>query len=171
MDRNGSRLGEVPGTPGSIRLDKSKNDMVVTCSKRGYQTATVSQSPKFDGTTFGNIILGGIIGAVADAASGADFEYPGQVTLQLAPVGATPGAYSDPPPAKTTDSVPSPLSALPAGASGDESAAATLFDGEYWGEPSLVKVIGECTRPNPSAIRAVSITNGEVRFIYNFGPE
>jgi hypothetical protein len=57
----------------------------VTCSKDGYQTATVAQSPDFQGTTFANILLGGGIGAVADAASGANYEYPKQVVLNLAP--------------------------------------------------------------------------------------
>src|SRR5258708_33466783 len=85
VDREGARLGEVGSTPGSIRLDKSKNDIVLTCSKDGYQTATIAQSPSFSGTTFGNIIVGGGIGAIADAASGANYYYPNQVVLTLAP--------------------------------------------------------------------------------------
>ena len=36
----------------------------------GYQTATVSKSMKFDGTTFGNILLGGVVGAVLDDSIG-----------------------------------------------------------------------------------------------------
>jgi hypothetical protein len=90
VDREGARLGEVGSTPGSIRLDKSKNDIAVTCSKDGYQTATIAQSPDFQGTTFGNILIGGGVGAIADAASGANYEYPKQVTLALAPMAAPP---------------------------------------------------------------------------------
>jgi hypothetical protein len=101
VDREGARLGEIGSTPGSMHLDKSKNDIVVTCSKPGYQTATVAQSPDFQGTTFGNIVLGGGIGAIADAASGANYEYPKQVLLSLAPTEA-------PAPA------PAPLAAVPA---------------------------------------------------------
>src|SRR5438067_3112063 len=59
VDREGARLGEVGSTPGSVRVDKSKNDLVVTCSKDGHQSATVAQSPNFTGTTFGNILIGG----------------------------------------------------------------------------------------------------------------
>ena len=84
VDREGARLGEVGSTPGSIRLDKSKNDIVVTCSKDGHQTATIAQSPDFQGTTFGNILVGGGIGAIADAASGANYQYPKRVALTLA---------------------------------------------------------------------------------------
>lgn len=76
VDRAGTRLGQVAATPGSIHIDKSKNDLTVTCAKPGYQTATVSQTPHFVGTTFGNIILGGGIGAIVDAASGANYIPP-----------------------------------------------------------------------------------------------
>jgi hypothetical protein len=82
----------------SIHIDKSKNDLTITCTKQGYQTATISQSPKFQGTTFGNIIAGGIIGAVVDASSGANYEYPAQVNVTLAPVDAAPAVAAEPSP-------------------------------------------------------------------------
>lgn len=83
VSREGAQLGSLASTPGSIRVDKSKNDLTVTCSKSGYQTTSVSYSPKFNGTTFGNIILGGGIGAVVDASTGANYDYPSQVTMDL----------------------------------------------------------------------------------------
>jgi hypothetical protein len=95
--RDGVTLGQVASTPGSIRVDKSKNDILVTCSKPGFQTASVAQSPRFVGTTFGNIVLGGGVGAIVDAASGANFEYPNQVVLQLAPIAGPVGSESFPP--------------------------------------------------------------------------
>lgn len=85
LDRQGERLGAIAPTPGTLRVDKSKNDMAVTCAKEGYQTATTSHSPKFVGTTFGNLIAGGLIGVVVDAASGANFRYPDEVRVDLAP--------------------------------------------------------------------------------------
>jgi hypothetical protein len=33
----------------------------------------------------GNIVAGGLIGAVVDAASGANFEYPGEAKVNMAP--------------------------------------------------------------------------------------
>jgi len=84
VDRVGARIGVVAQTPGSVRLDKSKNDLSVTCSKPGFQTATVTKAPSFGGATFGNIIAGGVIGVVADAASGANYEYPGDIRLEMA---------------------------------------------------------------------------------------
>ena len=83
LDRVGARIGAVAQTPGSVRLDKSKNDLSVTCSKSGYQTATVVRGPSFSGWTFGNLVVGGVVGAVIDASSGANYEYPGDIRLDL----------------------------------------------------------------------------------------
>ena len=88
VDRGGAHLGTIAATPGSLRVDKSKADVTVSCSKEGYQTASVSQSPKFVGPTFANILLGGGVGVVVDAASGANFEYPAEVRVDLAPLGS-----------------------------------------------------------------------------------
>jgi hypothetical protein len=85
IERNGTRIGQVNPTPGSIHVDKSKNDLSVLCTHAGYQPATVAQSPKFQGTTFGNILFGGLIGVAVDAASGANFQYPTEVRVSLAP--------------------------------------------------------------------------------------
>jgi hypothetical protein len=85
VDRAGTHLGTVATTPGSLRFDKSKNDITVSCAKEGYQTASVTESPKFVGTTFGNIVAGGLIGVAVDAATGANYTYPGEVRLDLAP--------------------------------------------------------------------------------------
>jgi hypothetical protein len=88
VSREGVQLGSVNPTPGSIRVEKSKNDLSVTCSKDGRQTTTVSYSPRFNGTTFGNIVLGGGIGAIVDASTGANYDYPAQVSMELPPMGA-----------------------------------------------------------------------------------
>lgn len=84
LDRVGARVGAIPATPGSVRLDKSKNDLSVTCAKDGYQTATVARPPSFGAATFGNIIAGGVIGVVVDAASGANYTYPDDIRIDLA---------------------------------------------------------------------------------------
>jgi hypothetical protein len=55
----------------------------------GYQSATAAESPKFQGTTFGNIIAGDLVGVIVDAASGANFEYPSDVKITMAPNPAT----------------------------------------------------------------------------------
>ena len=84
LDRVGQRIGAIAATPGSVRLDKSKNDLSVTCAKDGYQTATVTHPPRFSGATFGNIIAGGVVGVIVDASSGANYTYPEDIRLDLA---------------------------------------------------------------------------------------
>ena len=85
VERTGTHLGTVATTPGSLRFDKSKNDIAITCTKDGYRAATVTESPKFVGTTFGNIVVGGLIGVAVDAASGANYAYPNDVQIELVP--------------------------------------------------------------------------------------
>lgn len=84
--RQGSHIGTVAPTPGSLHLDKSKNDIDVSCTKDGFEPATIAQSASFGGATFGNILFGGIIGASIDAASGANYSYPNMVHFDLVPV-------------------------------------------------------------------------------------
>jgi hypothetical protein len=98
LTRQGAPLGEIASTPGSIRIDKSGKDLAVACTKPGYETATVTRTPKFVGTTFGNILIGGGIGAIVDASTGANYEYPGEITLSLAPT-TPPATVTVPPPA------------------------------------------------------------------------
>jgi hypothetical protein len=98
IDRNGERVGAVPITPGSVRIDKSRHDLTVTCTKEGYQTASVTTSPTFTGTTFGNILVGGLVGVAVDIASGANNRYPSEVRLELA---ENPRPAAPPPPLAT----------------------------------------------------------------------
>jgi hypothetical protein len=76
-------------TPGSVVVHKTKNDLTVTCTKDGYQEATVTISSKFNAVTAGNIIAGGLIGIGVDAASGANYEYAPQTLIPMTRVGAT----------------------------------------------------------------------------------
>lgn len=104
VDRNGERVGAVAATPGSLRLSKSRHDLNVTCTKEGYQPSTTTASSRFTGATFGNVLVGGVVGVVVDAASGANNRYPPDVRLDLA---ENPAA---PPPAPVAQApAPSPM--------------------------------------------------------------
>jgi hypothetical protein len=64
----------------------------VLCRKPGYQDTSGSTSAEFQPITLGNIILGGIVGVIVDAGSGAMTRYPESVTFVLVPMEfATPG--------------------------------------------------------------------------------
>ncbi len=93
VDRAGARIGVVPQTPGSLWVDKSKNNLTVTCEKAGFQTASVTHTPSFSVMTAGNVIAGGLIGIAVDAMSGANYEYPTDLRIELA---SSPGAGTPP---------------------------------------------------------------------------
>ncbi len=85
IERDGARIGTVDATPGSLKLSKSKNALSVTCEKQGQLTVTERVESQFTGSTFGNILIGGGIGLIVDAASGANNRYPNPVKLLLPP--------------------------------------------------------------------------------------
>ena len=69
---------------------KRGDDASVTINKPGFQPVTVYIQSRLAGSTFGNIILGGGIGAVIDGSNGASNRlYPNPVYVRLVPVGAT----------------------------------------------------------------------------------
>ena len=85
LKRDGQVIGVVNPTPGTVTVDKSKDDIAVICKKDGYQDASGAFSSGFQGMTFGNILFGGLIGVAVDAGSGAMHEYPASVTVAMAP--------------------------------------------------------------------------------------
>jgi hypothetical protein len=85
LKRDGTVIGVVNPTPGTVTVDKSKHDIAVICKKDGYQDASGAFSSDFQDMTFGNILFGGFIGVAVDASSGAMHEYPASVTITMAP--------------------------------------------------------------------------------------
>lgn len=73
-------------TPGKVKVDKTKNDITLTCEKPGYRTSTDTVVSGFEAWTLGNLVLGGIIGLGVDAATGSINEYPHSYTVQMRPL-------------------------------------------------------------------------------------
>jgi len=101
-------------SPGSVTVHKTKTDLQISCRKDGVGKGSAIAKATFGGTTFGNVIAGGLIGVAVDAASGANFYYPSPVLVTLTADGApvVPPAASVATPAAT---VPPPA-ATPAAA-------------------------------------------------------
>lgn len=95
LKRDGAVIGVVNPTPGTVTVDKSKDDIAVICKKDGYQDASGAFSSDFEGMTFGNILFGGFIGVAVDASSGAMHEYPASITVAMAPNSFPNGAERD----------------------------------------------------------------------------
>jgi hypothetical protein len=76
-------IGEIASTPGSVVVQKTKYDINVECSKKGYQTAKFINESGSEGATWGNIVAGGGIGWAIDSASGADNKYTEVMNITL----------------------------------------------------------------------------------------
>ena len=84
-------------TPGNATVHKTKNDLVVTCTKDGFKEASVKITPHFNGATVGNVLAGGIIGIGIDAATGANYNYPENVVVPMASADAAAAPAAAPP--------------------------------------------------------------------------
>ncbi len=85
LSRDGSVVAVANPTPGTVSIEKSKDNISIVCEKDRYFNGAASLSSDFQAMTFGNIILGGVIGVVIDASSGVMNEYPESVTIVLVP--------------------------------------------------------------------------------------
>jgi hypothetical protein len=83
--REGDTVARVSPTPGPILIGKSAADISVLCRKSGYEDLSGTIGSGFQPMTLGNIVLGGLIGVVIDASTGAMMKYPESVTFLLVP--------------------------------------------------------------------------------------
>ena len=132
LDRIGAHVAAISSTPGSVRLDKSKNELTVTCTKEGFRTAHLSYSPSFSGWTFGNLVAGGVVGVVVDAASGANYAYPKDIRIDMArdqPPALPPIAMQALPSAQSPYSAPASMHPVNASASGQTETHPAIYRG------------------------------------------
>jgi hypothetical protein len=85
LTRDAQPVAVVNPTPGSVPVGKARGSVAIGCTKAGYLEAAGSLASEFQPMTFGNILFGGIVGVVVDAASGAMHRYPESVTITLVP--------------------------------------------------------------------------------------
>ncbi len=85
VDRVGASVGVINPTPGKLSVSRSKNALDLTCNKPGYQTSATTVASTFNGWTFGNLLIGGLIGFGVDAATGANNDYPKAINVDLGP--------------------------------------------------------------------------------------
>ncbi len=92
LTRKGEHVATLDKTPGTVKVDKTKNDILLTCDLPGYQTASANLESGYGAGTFGNIILGGGIGWAINSATGADNKYPSTANVQFVPAPTGPSA-------------------------------------------------------------------------------
>ena len=85
LQRNDSNIGAVNPTPGSVRISKSRHDLLVKCERADHQATSRLVTASFQAMTAGNLLVGGVVGLATDLASGAAVTYPDSVNVVLWP--------------------------------------------------------------------------------------
>ena len=70
-------------TPGSVTVHRSYGDLVVACEASGQEPGSTRANSSTKAMAFGNIILGGVIGAGVDVATGAAYDYPQLISVTM----------------------------------------------------------------------------------------
>jgi hypothetical protein len=72
-------------TPGNVSLSKSGDDLIANCQKEGYLSGTTRVESSFNPVTLLDTLLGipGALAYIIDFSTGAAFEYPEQVYINL----------------------------------------------------------------------------------------
>ena len=72
---NSEGIFYIQSTPGSTAIQKAYGDLTITCEKDNLSFTSIHKS-KANMATYGNILLGGIPGALIDGGSGKGYDYP-----------------------------------------------------------------------------------------------
>jgi hypothetical protein len=88
FSRSDREVGVVNPTPGMLMITKDKEPITVICTKSSFYPNTGVLLANFEPMTLGNILLGGIVGIIVDAASGADHKYDATLNVTLKKVEA-----------------------------------------------------------------------------------
>ena len=72
---NSEGIFYIQSTPGSTAIQKAYGDLTITCEKENFSFTSIHKS-KANMATYGNILLGGIPGALIDGGSGKGYDYP-----------------------------------------------------------------------------------------------
>ncbi len=72
----------VKSTPETVTINKAYSDLTMSCEKDGKTAESVHKSSA-NAATFGNILFGGIPGALIDGGSGAGYDYQSYLVNSL----------------------------------------------------------------------------------------
>jgi uncharacterized protein YceK len=96
FERQGFEVGRVVETPGTANIRKSKYDLMIKCSKPGFQDANYLNHSGTTATIAANvaadIILTAGLSSIVDSADGADNKYDTAVNISMIPLSSIPSA-------------------------------------------------------------------------------
>ena len=70
-------------SPGSVTVHRSFNDLSVTCAHDAFEPGVSMVKSSTKGMAFGNILIGGVIGAGVDMSTGAAYDYPTLISVNM----------------------------------------------------------------------------------------
>lgn len=145
-------------TPGSVMIHRSNDDMQILCNKAGYETGRTSVISNTKAEMFGNIILGGVIGAVIDHNSGSGYEYPEFIQVLLR-------AFSRPDQVSPNQQAPLPVSTVPAPAVSATQRPPELDNGlnPQVGDTWTYRYSDGYGRSETYKVNVTSVMKGEIR--------
>ena len=73
-------------SPGSTTVQKSGQNLNISCTKEGIPPGSAQVSSTINGAFMANVLLGGVVGMIVDGASGAGLEYPTGITVTMGQV-------------------------------------------------------------------------------------
>ena len=139
-------------TPGSVTVRRSFNDLSVNCAADAVDPGIAIVKSSTKGMAFGNILFGGVIGVGVDAATGAAYDYPeiilvemGQTAVQAPAITAT---------ANKTSTGNGPASSTPGGGVAPASAAASAPASASAPAPAPTAAPAAAAPPAPAASAA-----------------
>jgi hypothetical protein len=70
-------------SPGFVPVHRSAEDLLVECRKEGYADGVLRAVSRAAAGMFGNILFGGVIGAVIDHSKGTGYNYPSRLPVRM----------------------------------------------------------------------------------------
>jgi hypothetical protein len=154
LTREGETLGKIT-TPAPLTIKRHASTIHVVCRKAGYEDGRIVMNSRFETSSAGNFLLGGVIGVMVDASSGANSRYESNVLVRLTPMSPADAAAAAaraqtapvPPPAAVAATAPPTAAASPA-ATPTPPAPSPTFTGRWRAQNIIIpeKSRGNCTR-------------------------
>lgn len=82
--RSGTVIGEIEKTPSQVTVRKSTHDIVIVCSKDGYQQTSYIDEADVSTGSVASSIIGGGLGWAVDSTTGTANKYDSKVLIKMA---------------------------------------------------------------------------------------
>lgn len=105
----------APPTPTEITLKRNRGGCVITVSKEGYEPRSFRLTRQLSGWYLANILIGGVIGLIIDAADGAMFNLSPKQIVAMLPSAFAPVAVEPSPVAREEKPAAAPAEGAPQG--------------------------------------------------------